>query len=74
MTYQELINRIVALQEEGLELFNVGQSTLGQNILATHIGDYNGTQIIIQGGIHAREYISTLLRMTRPTPAENHFS
>ena len=61
MTYQELINRIVALQDEGLELFNVGQSTLGKNILATHIGDYSGTQIIIQGGIHAREYISTLL-------------
>ena len=61
MTYQELISRIVALQEEGLELFNIGQSTLGKNILATHIGDFNGTQIIIQGGIHAREYISTLL-------------
>ena len=61
MTYQELINRIVSLQDEGLELFNIGQSTLGKNILATHIGDFSGTQIIIQGGIHAREYISTLL-------------
>lgn len=61
MTFQELLQRIVDLQDEGLELFSIGQSTLGKNILATHIGDYNGTQIIIQGGIHAREYISTLL-------------
>lgn len=61
MTYQELVNRIVQLQEEGLELFNAGKSTLGKNILATHVGSYDGVQILIQGGIHAREYISTLL-------------
>lgn len=61
MTFQELLQRIVNLQDEGLELFNIGQSTLGKNILATHIGSFDGTQIIIQGGIHAREYISTLL-------------
>ena len=61
MTFQELLQKIVDLQEEGLELFNIGQSTLGKNILATHVGSFDGTQIIIQGGIHAREYISTLL-------------
>ncbi|MBQ9792146.1 MAG: hypothetical protein IJW32_00165 [Clostridia bacterium] len=61
MTYQELVQRIVSLQNEGLELFNIGKSVLGKNILATHLGSYDGTQIIIQGGIHAREYISTLL-------------
>lgn len=61
MTFQELLQKIVNLQDEGLELFNIGQSTLGKNILATHIGSFDGTQIIIQGGIHAREYISTLL-------------
>lgn len=61
MTFQELLQRIVNLQDEGLELFNIGKSTLGKNILATHIGSFDGTQIIIQGGIHAREYISTLL-------------
>lgn len=61
MTYNELVQRIVDLQDEGLELFNVGKSVLGKNILATHIGSYDGVQIIIQGGIHAREYISTLL-------------
>ena len=61
MTFQELLQKIVNLQDEGLELFNIGQSTLGKNILATHVGSFDGTQIIIQGGIHAREYISTLL-------------
>ena len=61
MTYQELVQRIVDLQDEGLELFNAGRSVLGKNILATHVGSYEGVQILIQGGIHAREYISTLL-------------
>lgn len=61
MTYQELVQRIVDLQDEGLELFNAGKSVLGKNILATHVGSFDGVQILIQGGIHAREYISTLL-------------
>ncbi len=61
MTYQELINQILQLQEEGLEIFNVGKSVLGKNILATHVGSFSGTQIIIQAGIHAREYITSLL-------------
>lgn len=61
MSYQELVQRIVDLQDEGLELFNAGKSVLGKNILATHVGSYEGVQILIQGGIHAREYISTLL-------------
>lgn len=61
MNFQDLLNRIVSLQDEGLELFNIGKSTLNKNILATHLGSFDGTQIIIQGGIHSREYISTLL-------------
>lgn len=61
MTYNELIQKIVDLQNDGLEIFSIGQSVLGKNILATHIGSYEGVQILIQGGIHAREYISSLL-------------
>ena len=61
MTYKELENKILQLQEEGLEIFNAGKSVLGKNILATHVGEYSGTQILIQAGIHAREYITTLL-------------
>ncbi|MBE5741005.1 MAG: hypothetical protein E7351_00505 [Clostridiales bacterium] len=61
MTYQELINTILQLQEEGLEIFSVGKSVLGKDILATHLGDYSGVQIVIQSAIHAREYITALL-------------
>lgn len=61
MTYQELVQKIVDLQNEGIELFNAGKSVLGKNILATHLGSYDGVQILIQGAIHAREYITTLL-------------
>ena len=61
MSYQELINQILQLEEEGLEIFNVGKSTLGKNILATHVGDYSGTQVLIQAGIHSREWITSLL-------------
>lgn len=61
MTYQELINQILQLQDEGLEIFNAGQSTLGKNILATHLGSYSGPQVLIQAGIHSREWITSLL-------------
>ncbi|MBO5394654.1 MAG: hypothetical protein J6A28_01975 [Clostridia bacterium] len=61
MTYQQFLQYIVDLQKDGLELFNAGKSVLGQNILATHVGSYDGVQILIQGGIHAREYITSLL-------------
>lgn len=72
MTYQELVNRIVQLQEEGLELFNAGKSVLGKNILATHVGDYSGPQVLIQAGIHAREYITTLLLIEQARNLHNN--
>ena len=61
MTYQEIVSRILQLQEEGLEIFNAGKSTLGKNILATHVGSFDGPQVLIQAGIHAREWITSLL-------------
>ena len=36
----------------------IGKTYLGQKIFAFHKGDYNGKQMLISGGIHAREYIS----------------
>ena len=45
MTYQELNARISQLKEEGLELFSIGKSVLGKDILATHVGKTTGTQI-----------------------------
>lgn len=61
MTYQDLIDRILQLEDEGLEIFSVGKSVLGKEIYATHIGSDDGVQILIQAGIHAREYITSLL-------------
>ena len=72
MTYQELINQILQLQEEGLEIFNVGKSVLGKNVLATHVGQYSGTQIIIQAAIHAREYITALLLVEQARHLHNN--
>lgn len=61
MTFNEFNNRIFELQNYGLEIFTIGQSTLNRAIYGTHVGSFNGPQIIIQGGIHSREYISSLL-------------
>lgn len=72
MTYQELINQILQLQEEGLEIFNAGKSILGKNLLATHVGEYSGPQIIIQAGIHAREYITTSLLVEQARNLHNN--
>ena len=38
-----------------------GKSCLGQELIAFHVGNNSGKQLLITGGIHAREYISTLL-------------
>ena len=61
MTFFEFNERIFALQDLGLEIFTIGYSTLGRPIYGTHVGSFSGPQVIIQGGIHAREYISSLL-------------
>ena len=62
MTYSELIAEIQTLDMlPQLERVVVGYSTLGQEIYGYHIGNYEGKQILIEGGIHAREYPSTLV-------------
>ena len=38
-----------------------GKSMLCQDLIAFHVGKFCGKQLLITGGIHAREYISTLL-------------
>lgn len=62
MTFEELNSNILALENlPGVEFFVVGYSTLGQPIYGVHLGSYEGKQILIEGGIHAREYPSTLV-------------
>lgn len=61
MKYQDLLNEIFAIQDYGLELFTIGYSLQGRSIYATHIGKYDNPQVIIQCGIHAREWITSFL-------------
>lgn len=62
MTFSELNDRIVNLSEiDGVEFFVMGYSTMNQPIYGVHLGDMQGKQILIEGGIHAREYPSTLV-------------
>jgi g-D-glutamyl-meso-diaminopimelate peptidase len=61
MTYAELIAEILSLRDlPTVDTVAVGQSTTGQEIYGYHIGNYTGPQILIEAGIHAREYPSTL--------------
>lgn len=61
MTYNELENLFIDLKAEGLPIFTIGKSLFGQEIYATHTGSYNGKQLIVQGAIHAREWITARL-------------
>lgn len=62
MTFEELNSTIMSLAElPNIDRFTLGQSTLGQDIYGYHLGSYDGHQIIIEGGIHAREYPSSLV-------------
>ena len=62
MTFEELNNQIQALRGlPNVDTFIAGYSTLGQEILGFHIGSYDGNQVLIEGGIHAREYPASLV-------------
>lgn len=62
ITFSELEERITSLSANpNLDFFVVGYSTMGQPIYGMHIGNYEGRQILIEGGIHAREYPAVLV-------------
>lgn len=62
MSFEELLREVNSLSElPEVDQFLVGYSTLGQEITGYHIGNYDGKQILIEGGIHAREYPATLV-------------
>lgn len=61
MTFNEFIFKL----EELTKLPNVthsivGYSTMGLPIYNFHLGSFSGKQIFLEGGIHAREYLSSL--------------
>lgn len=62
MTYSELVGSITKLSTlPNVDFFTVGYSTMGQPIYGLHIGDYSENQILIEGGIHAREYPASMV-------------
>lgn len=62
MTFTELMNSITDLSTlQNADFFIVGYSLLGKPIFGIHLGSYEGNQILIEGAIHAREYITASL-------------
>lgn len=62
MTINEIYDQIYSLAGlPGVDFFTVGYSLLSQPVYGVHIGNYSGNQLLIEGSIHAREYITALL-------------
>lgn len=62
MTFSELNDLIKELKNvENIDFFVLGDSLLGQQIYCVHVGSYAGNQIIMEGAIHAREYVTAPL-------------
>lgn len=59
LTYKSLKSKINNLKQY-YDHFSIGKSLLGEEIEVFHIGSYTGKQVVVEAGIHAREYISTL--------------
>ncbi len=60
-TYYALLDDIAYLDHFGVDTGSIGETELGRNIPFVHVGGESGKQIIITGGIHAREHVSSLL-------------
>jgi hypothetical protein len=60
-TYAELLDDIAYLGSTEVDVGVIGASAFGNKIPYVHVGVYSGKQIIITGGIHARENITSLL-------------
>lgn len=62
MTVDEINAKILALgKDKRVDVFRVGKSLFGRDVLGVHIGSYTGNQIMLTGSIHAREYVTSLL-------------
>lgn len=66
-TYEEMLVDILAMTEwygDRVEMINIGFTEDGRLISAVRLGDADAErQIVVQAGIHGREYITTMLVM-----------
>lgn len=60
-TVSDLDKDLKVLQRQGAEIFTVGYSELGRPIKCIFKGATDGPQILIQGAIHAREWVTAQL-------------
>lgn len=62
MTWEQFTAEISRLDNiDTIDRSVIGYSTLGQEMAAYHVGNYDGPQILIEAGIHAREYPASLV-------------
>ncbi|MBE5736731.1 MAG: hypothetical protein E7356_05230 [Clostridiales bacterium] len=62
MTWEEFTAEISQLDNiDTIDRLVLGYSTLGQEMVSYHVGNYDGPQILIEAGIHAREYPASLV-------------
>lgn len=62
MIVDEINNELLRMGEHGfVDVELIGYSELGQPIYSAHVGSFDGKQFIIEGAIHAREYVTSYL-------------
>ena len=62
MTFDEINAQILSLSTlPNVDFFIVGYSLLGKPVYGAHVGNYEGNQLLIEGAIHGREYITAPL-------------
>lgn len=59
--YSDLLNEMQMFCDYGVETGIVGESELHQQIPYVFVGKKNGNYMIVQGAIHAREHLTSLL-------------
>lgn len=61
--WQTLLKDINTLKNQDVTVEKIGKSVLGRDIFALHKGDMQGMQILLQAGIHGREWVTSKLAM-----------
>ncbi len=59
--YEALRRDVCKLCKSGVECGTIGRSVSGAHIVYFHLGPASGAQMIVQGGIHAREWVTSVL-------------